>query len=396
MIEDALESSVYLMHLELLTKENLKNGEEDGMAVIADENLRVRSAESTKKTHHKSTVFSMPSDESDPPSTSATSQSSGTSTYTMATAINSPTFPELELQPRDTAPTRVENVKRLNNMFTAMSITQAPQKKALLLHYVGEETCDVFDTEVEIKRQIIQGTSSVYLRHKAIEQNLALEGLLKAARSMETAEEQTSEKEKQQSHAVGRGNKTSDDRQESSSGPPNFVSRNTKCGLCGGSYLHQGTCPAQGKKCMNCGKLNHFSKVCRSKPTGHSRSTRPRKPSKGKHRARLVDIKGPSGSKALTPPTAESNSSEEYTVNISAQKSQTAKPIFQVKMMDTPIRIMADSGATVNILSKKDFDGLKKKAQLTKTNVKVYPYISSKPQDLCSKLRASVATDHLS
>ena len=65
----------------------------------------------------------------------------------MATAINLLTFPEFELQPRDTAPTCFEKyVKRLNNMFTVMSITQAPQKKAMLLHYVGEESCDVFET----------------------------------------------------------------------------------------------------------------------------------------------------------------------------------------------------------------------------------------------------------
>ena len=89
----------------------------------------------------------MSSDESNPPSTSAPSQSSGTPTYTMATAINLPTFPEFELQPRDRAPTRFEKyVKRLNNMFTAMGITHASRKKAMLLHYVGEETCDVFET----------------------------------------------------------------------------------------------------------------------------------------------------------------------------------------------------------------------------------------------------------
>ena len=177
------------------------------------------------------------------------------------TTINLPTFPEFELQPRDTAPTRFEKyVKRLNNMFTAMSITQASRKKAMILHYVGEETCDVFETltvpestegsdeyktavkafadyfepqkcvdhhvyvfrqesqksgenitefytrlqllarkcefantDLEIKRQIIQGTSSVRLRRKAIEQNLNLEGLLKVASSMETADEQTRE-----------------------------------------------------------------------------------------------------------------------------------------------------------------------------------------------------------
>jgi len=311
----------------------------------------------------------------------------------MATAINLPTFPEFELQPRDTASTRFEQyVKRLNNMFTAMSITQASRKKTMLLHYVREETCDVFETptvpelseesdeyktavkafadyfepqkcvdhhlhifrqesqksgenitefytrlqllarkfefantELEIKRQIIQDTSSVRLRRKAIEQNLSLEDLLKAARSMETADEQTSEIEKQQSHAVGHGiNKTSDDREESSNGPPKVGSRNTKYGLCGGSYPHQGTCPAQGKKCVvNCGKLNHFPKVCRSKPISRSKSTRPRKPSKGKHRARLVDSKGPSDDEALTPATAKSDSSEEYTFNTGAQEPQT-------------------------------------------------------------------------
>ena len=222
----------------------------------------------------------------------------------MATAINLPTFPEFELQPIDTAPTRFEKyVKRLNNMFTAMSITQASRKKAMLLHCVEEETltvleptegsdeyqtavkafadyfepqkcvdhhvyifrqksqksgenisefytrlqllvrkCEFAHTDLEIKRQIIQGTSSVRLRRKAIEQNLNLEGLLKTARSMETADEQTSEIRKQQSHAVGRSNyKISDDREENSNGPPKLGSRNTKCGLCGGSYSHQGT-----------------------------------------------------------------------------------------------------------------------------------------------------------
>ena len=64
---------------------------------------------------------------------------------------------------------------------------------------------------------------------------------------------------------------------------------------------------------MNCGKLNHFANVCRSKPINRSKSTRSRKPLKGKHRARFVDRKGPSDDEALTPTTAESDSSEEYT-----------------------------------------------------------------------------------
>ena len=190
--------------------------------------------------------------------------------------------------------------------------------------------CEFANTDLEIKRQIIQGTSSVRLRRKAIEQNLNLEGLLKAARPMETADEQTSEIEKQQSHAVGCGNnKTSDDREENSNGPPKLGSRSTKCGICGGSYPHQGTCPAQGKKCMNCGKLNHFAKVCRSKPISRSKSTRSRKPLKGKHRARFVDSNDPSDDEALTPATAESDSSDEYTFTTGAQEPKQPNLSFR-------------------------------------------------------------------
>ena len=79
-----------------------------------------------------------PPTDSDPPSTTANLQSSGTPAYTMATAINLPTFSEFELQPRNTAPTRLEKyVRCLKNMFTAMSINQESKKKAMLLHYVG-------------------------------------------------------------------------------------------------------------------------------------------------------------------------------------------------------------------------------------------------------------------
>ena len=160
-------------------------------------------------------------------------------------------------------------------MFEAMNITKDSQQKAMLLHYVGEETSDILETlnvpeptggsdvfnicvkalaeyfepqkcidqhvyvfrqqtqksgenitefytrlqllerkcefsdsDLEIKRQIIQGTSSFRLRRKAIEQSLTLENVLKTARAMETANEHTIEMEKQQSNAVGKYNPT--------------------------------------------------------------------------------------------------------------------------------------------------------------------------------------------
>lgn len=38
-----------------------------------------------------------------------------------------------------------------------------------------------------------------------------------------------------------------------------------ECRNCGGSYPHQGKCPANGNRCNSCGKDDHFSRVCRSK-----------------------------------------------------------------------------------------------------------------------------------
>ena len=60
--------------------------------------------------------------------------------------------------------------------------------------------------------------------------------------------------------------------------------------------------------------------------------------------------------------------------------------------MNTPISIMANLGATVNILSKRDFDCLKSKPQLAETSAKVYPYMSDKPLTLCGKFRAAVTS----
>lgn len=38
-----------------------------------------------------------------------------------------------------------------------------------------------------------------------------------------------------------------------------------KCQGCGGLFHRNGKCPAKGVTCFKCGKLNHFSKACRSK-----------------------------------------------------------------------------------------------------------------------------------
>ena len=371
-------------------------------------------------------------------------------------AINLPTFPEFDFQPRDTVPVRFEKyVKRLNNMFTSMNITRASQKKAMLLHYVGEETCDVFETltlpeppegsdeyktavkaladhfepqkcvdykvyafrqetqksgenitefytrlqllarkcqfadpELEIKGQIIQGTSSLRLRRKAIEQSLNLENLLKVVRPMETNRPLRWRISNPTQWAMVEIKQPTFSRKRIL-----VVYQSLDCLTTGVVYVvEQGTCPAQDKKGLNCGKMNHFSKVCRGKANNRSKCSHPKKPSKGKHLARSADVEEYPSSKMSSLAGVDSDNGEEYTFNIGAQGHQAGNPIFQVTIRNTPIRIMAYSGATVNILSKKHFDGFKSKPQLAETSAKVYPYMSDKPLTLCGKFQATVTS----
>ena len=57
-------------------------------------------------------------------------------------------------------------------------------------------------------------------------------------------------------------NRVSLERQNNSTGP------NKECYFCGGTFPHVGAkkkCPAWGKKCTTCGKMNHFARCCMSK-----------------------------------------------------------------------------------------------------------------------------------
>ena len=330
-----------------------------------------------------------------------------------------------------------------------MNITKDSQKKAMLLHYVGEETCDILETlnipepsegtdvfevsvkalaeyfepqkcidhhvyvfrqqtqktgenvnefytrlqllarkcefsnqDIEVKRQIIQGTSSLRLRRKAIEQSLSLEELLKSARAMETANEQTSEMEKQQSHAVGNYNFINRQSKFKKTFQSKKQLNKTKCGLCGGNYPHTNKCPAHGKSCHKCGKLNHFSKVCRSKASNSKQST-------GKHHIKTVAPQD-QPVEAMHVEKDDSDNSEEYTFTTVVQVNQIDKPIFEVQISNTVLNVMADSGATVNILSEHDFNSLNPKPQLSDTKTKVYPYMSKNPLNLKGKFHANV------
>jgi len=153
--------------------------------------------------------------------------------------------------------------------------------------------CEFPNIDSELKSHIIQTCLSTRLRRFALsEPNWSLKELLDKARSMEAAERQVKTIEtgangasnSAPSVAAVRGGHAKQPRRQPPPPPSSSSSRqpyngNTRpsssgqtCRNCGGPYPHAGgreSCPAFGKSCSFCSKLNHFAKVCRGRQAAH-------------------------------------------------------------------------------------------------------------------------------
>ncbi|CAF0863786.1 unnamed protein product [Brachionus calyciflorus] len=125
--------------------------------------------------------------------------------------------------------------------------------------------CEFGDTNIddEILKQLIQGCSSNRVRRKILsEKKLNLTKALETCRLHDSVETQAGYFENKQrdfenEHVdlVGRHpmNKFKDKNNQ-----PNT----SKCYFSGGKYPHYNSCPAKGKKCNYCDKMNHFERCC--------------------------------------------------------------------------------------------------------------------------------------
>ena len=58
-----------------------------------------------------------------------------------------PSFPQFDVKDQSNLAVRwEEHLKLFKNLMTAMDINDASRQKALLLHYVGEDVNDIFET----------------------------------------------------------------------------------------------------------------------------------------------------------------------------------------------------------------------------------------------------------
>ena len=351
-------------------------------------------------------------------------------------------------------------VSRLENLLLAMNITSASRKKALLLHYVGEEvneifdtldveeadrdedvfkkaekalrdyftpqknieyevykfrqakqlpdenittyytrlkqlarSCDFYDEKREIKTQIIQNGISSKLRRKALsDPEITLEKLLQIAKAVELSELQADgiESANRITHKFKYHESRKNSRKRSETNPK------PKCHFCGYEHLIGKTnCPAYGKQCRKCQKYNHFKACCYDKQSDKReknneqfrRNERLSRREQSTSRRRRVNN--------LNEEKIESSSEEEYlfsTLTVGSISSPKKLPKFQVKVNGSLITIMADTGASVNILDELSYDKLETKPKLFKVNEKIFPYGSNTPLPVIGKCQCEIET----
>ena len=166
---------------------------------------------------------------------------------------------------------------KLNPVFAQFKFDNEIQGSKTIDQYVTSlkllaKDCLFKDEDDMIRDRIVFGVSSQRIREKLINEGekLTLERAINISQSHEYAQEQLqtmSASARSEVHAtIQRQAKVKELQPKKKWTTSSRRSVNATCGHCGyKSHSSQDKCPAKGKTCNKCHKLNHFEKVCRSK-----------------------------------------------------------------------------------------------------------------------------------
>ena len=213
------------------------------------------------------------------------------------------------------------------------------------LYELAEHT-DFQNKDESIRDRLVLGIVDKELSQKLqLMKNLTLQTAIEEARHYELVKGQVDSQRKQE-HSLDavdksrrRGGGRPGSRGNKNGARPSHHSNDEKCGKCG--YKHpRDRCPAKGKKCDFCQRLNHFQSQCFDKLKTKSK--------------KKVD-------------QVEAGASEVYFMGSVAQNSSDAWR-ETLTIGEKKISFKLDTGADVSVISTDTFENLNPKPSLRKTN----------------------------
>jgi hypothetical protein len=242
--------------------------------------------------------------------------------------------------------------------------------------------CGFANKDSELKSHIIQTTKDAKLRKKGLSEKMTLLEVLSNGRSNELCKVQNEDIEKMlqqptvnkvsKTHSKGawQSQKNMHQRKQFQNGPNrNKQSQNNKCRLCGGKFPHPGgrqKCPAWGKECRNCSRLNHFAKMYRQ-PRQDVNALRVT--SHVAHEASVSEV----AEQAYF--TDSSDDEYAFTISSSHENVLSKPPKFNVTVDGCEILVTADTAASCNIIDECTFvNNLESFVKLEKCDEKINPY----------------------
>ena len=240
------------------------------------------------------------------------------------------------------------------------------------------KTCNFTNANGEIKSQLIFGGNSFELKTKILaDPTMTLDQILNLGRRVALSTEHA----KAMTNQTFNGNinnivhKKKPDKQSNYTRPS--FKQNNVCGLCGGNYPHPGgpkSCPAYNKTCNRCGKLNHYARCCRSNPKNDHPKSYYQKHQPKYSNSHAGGSRPPARRATVNQVSTQSSDEEEEYVYLVKTSNKQQLPHATVNMNNTPIHMMIDSGATINIIDEGTFAMIHPQPEMVANNVHIKPY----------------------
>jgi hypothetical protein len=236
-----------------------------------------------------------------------------------------------------------------------------PFEQFLTKRKIEVKDCGYKDPDEMVRDRVVIGCYSQKVREKLIQEGseLTLEKAVDNARTQEMSNTQLQRMapENNNVHSLRdvreRKIQYKDDKQRKGPNTRDGYTYKQHCSKCGIKH-YQNKCPAEGKTCAKCKKLNHFARMCKSK-------------FKVKERKRHVH--------GVEEEESEESDSELYVGSVGTTDAIKKNEWYEdVKIAEKTVNVQLDTGARCNVISIKDLQRLGINTNIKKPEAQLKSY----------------------